>query len=122
MEKSWFAGNFCPVGSKCNFSDPPLKPVSGPIIREMVKEVKTEVPFLAEIRQFEEEPPQGEFEWMKAEGQLLDLEEYITLYPIIGYLYGDPASREVFPLPNLNDQLHSNYYICVKWGEEPSRS
>ena len=120
MKNTWFAGNFCPTGAKCSLTIDPLKPVQGPLIRLMEREGNDDPPYLAEIRQFEI-PPVGEIQWMKAEGQLLDLEQYITLYPIIGYLYGDPASREVFPLPNLREYHENNYYICVKGGLTPER-
>jgi len=119
MKDTWFAGNFCPTGAECSLTIDPLKPVEGPLIRLMDRKGNDDIPYLAEIRQFEI-PPVGEVQWMKAEGQLLDLQEYISLYPIIGYLYGSPASREVFPLPNLKD-YHEDYYICVKGGETPER-
>ena len=120
MKSTWFAGNFCPSGEKCSLTIDPLKPIEGPLIRLMERNGNDEEPYLAEIRQFETTPASA-VEWMKAEGQLLDLQEYITLYPIIGYLYGDPASREVFPLPNLKEYHEDNYYICVKGGREPKR-
>jgi microcystin-dependent protein len=63
----------------------------------------------------------GAAEWMKAEGQNLDMQEYITVYPIVGYMYGDPVSREVFPIPDLRENPGNNYYICVKNGEKPVR-
>ncbi|MEM9544931.1 MAG: tail fiber protein [Bacteroidota bacterium] len=119
MTTSWFAGNFCPTGAKCSLTIDPLKPEVGPLIRLMEQDATDAFPYLAEIRQFEV-PPFGEVQWMKAEGQRLDLSEYITLYPILGDLYGQPSSRELFPLPNLA-HYHDDYYICVKGGRTPER-
>lgn len=120
-EFTWFAGNFCPVGNSCSLEGG-LKPSTGPEIRTMTNEGNNDKPYLAEIRKFFEVPDLVDgVQWMKAEGQLLSLIEYVGVYPIVGYMYGSPASRAVFPLPNLNDQIENNYYICVKGGREPVR-
>ena len=118
--ESWFASNFCPRGSLCDTSRP-LVPVQGPEIRSLEEPGNPEVPYLAEIRQFDIPPHETQVEWMIAEGQHISLSEYITLYPIIGYLYGSTASRELFPLPNLKNQPENNYFICVKGGRTPER-
>ena len=119
MEKSWFAGNFCPVSEKCSIEDG-LKPKEGPEIRSMVGAEQHPVPYLAEIRQFEGPPQPGAVQWMPAHGQRISLSEYIELYPIIGYLYGSTASREVFPLPDLSE-YPGVFFICVKGGRTPQR-
>ncbi len=122
--QAWFAGNFCPETATCSIEKNGLTPVKGPIIRSMHRPLTDDSPFLAEIRQFSFDPnTQGRnIEWMKCEGQAIGLTQYIDLYPIIGYIYGETSSRELFPLPDLRQNGQpADYYICVKNGETPKR-
>lgn len=118
MANRWTPADFCPRRAQSS-KEGELIPSNGPKIQSMTYPEFPE-PIEAEIRAY----PQGhalpefhDYEWIKCEGQLLEILQYTKIFSILGDTYGGDA-RITFGLPDLRTNGETSYYICMN-GEIP---
>lgn len=119
MANRWNSADFCPKNAQCSMENG-LTPSNGPKIQSM-NYSEFPNPIEGEIREYVQEHTQSEFhdyQWMKCEGQLLDILDYTKIFSLLGNTYGGDA-RITFGLPDLRTNGETSYYICMN-GENPS--
>ena len=67
--------------------------------------------FIGEIRllpwEFETE------DWMPCDGRLLQVDDHVALFALIGYRYGGEESMKLFALPEIDAPKGMQYAICT---------
>ena len=113
MTNRWFPADYCPKNAQCSLEDG-LSPSNGPKIQSIVLS-NFPNPIEGEIRAFpdgDSSPVFQAYEWVKCEGQLLDILEYTKMFSLLGDNYGGDA-RLTFGLPDLRVSGETAYYICM---------
>ena len=116
MATSWFPTTFCPRDANCSM-DGALRPANGPQIQTLQYDNPPTEPLPAEIRQF---PTERSFfdaytrpiDWVKCEGQLLEIAQYTTIFSLMGTMYGGDG-RTTFGIPDLQHENPNDYYLCI---------
>ena len=113
MANRWFPADYCPRNAQCSLNDG-LVPSNGPKIQSIALSDFPD-PIEGEIREFREGHTHPEFhayEWIKCEGQLLNILQYTKIFSLLGDSYGGDA-RFTFGLPDLKVNGETAYYICM---------
>lgn len=115
MKKKWFAGDFCPRNATCSTENGALIPTNGPKIRTLNLTEPIDQLYTATIEVFENERSFFDAgtepgEWVKCEGQLLSIPQYMALFSLLGTNYGGDG-RTNFGVPDLKNETAGPYYI-----------
>lgn len=113
MANRWFPADYCPKNAQCSLEEG-LSPSNGTKIQS-ISFPNFPNPIEGEIRGFSSEDSSAVFqayEWIKCEGQLLEILEYTKLFSLLGNSYGGDA-RLTFGLPDLRGSGEGTYYICM---------
>ena len=117
VKNTWFAGNFCPRGATCSEGPDALTPTNGPKIRTADYDAPITEFLPATVYQFKNDESfihanTYPNDWLKCEGQLLQIFQYQTLFSLLGTMYGGDG-RTTFGVPDLKNENNADgdWYI-----------